>query len=256
MCSENRSRPSVTHACRIRRSAAAAALALTGTLAAWPAASEAPRRGGILSAMQAEDLPAGFSIHETATIHGLWPSMPCYSNLVLFDPFKPQETAETIIPELAEKWSWQDNFRNLVFFLRRNVTWHDGHPFTAKDVKHTFDMVREARDAPARLRLNPRKDWYANVEAIETPDPFTVVFRLRQPQPSLLLMLASGYSPVYPAHVPPAMLRSRCVGTGPFRLKEYVPGQLIELERNAEYFVRGRPYLDGIRYPSATRRGA
>jgi peptide/nickel transport system substrate-binding protein len=82
-----------------------------------------------------------------------------------------------------------------------------------------------------------------------------VIFRLKRPQPSLLLMLASGYSPVYPAHVPLAELRNRCVGTGPFKLKEYVRGQLVELERNPNYFIPGRPYLDGIRYPVITERG-
>ena len=133
------------------------------------------------------------------------------------------ETVDTVIPELAEKWSWQDNYRNLVFFLRRNVKWHDGQPFTSRDVKYTFDVVREAPDAAGKLRLNPRKEWYANVEAIEAPEPHTVVFRLKRPQPSLLLMLASGYSPVYPAHVPLNDLRQRCVGTGPFRLKQYTP---------------------------------
>jgi peptide/nickel transport system substrate-binding protein len=224
-------------------------------LALMPAYGQTPKHGGILNAMQAEDLPAGFSIHETSTILGLWPSMPCYSNLVIFDPFKPRETAETILPELAEKWSWQDDYRNLVFFLRRNVRWHDGQPFTAKDVKYTFDMVREAKDAPAKLRLNPRKEWYANIDTIETPDPFTVIFRLRRPQPSLLMMVASGYSPIYPAHVPPAALRAKCIGTGPFRFKEYTPGQVIQLERNPDYFVKDRPYLDGIRYPIIGERG-
>jgi len=214
-----------------------------------PAYGQTPKRGGILNAMQAEDLPAGFSIHETSTILGLWPAMPCYSNLVMFDPFIPRESVETIRPELAEKWSWQDDYRNLVFFLRKTVRWHDGQPFTAKDVKYTFDVVREAKDAPAKLRLNPRKEWYANIDAIETPDPYTVIFRLRRPQPSLLMMLASGYSPVYPAHVPLAAMRQKCVGTGPFRFKEYTPGQIIQLERNSDYFVKDRPYLDGIRYP-------
>ena len=220
-----------------------------------PAYGQTPKRGGILNAMQTEDLPAGFSIHETATIIGLWPAMPCYSNLVLFDPFKPRETPETILPELAEKWSWQDGYRNLVFFLRQGVKWHDGAPFTAADVKFTFDVVREAKDAPAKLRINPRKEWYGNVESIETPEPHTVIFRLKRPQPSLLTMLASGYSPVLPAHVPLSTLRTKCVGTGPFRLKQYTPGQLIELERNPEYFVQDRPYLDGIRYPIIPERG-
>ena len=76
---------------------------------------------------------------------------------------------DTIIPELAERWSWQDNFRNLVFLLRKDVKWHDGKPFTSKDVKYTFDMVRGAADAEGKLKVNPRKLWYENVEAIEAP---------------------------------------------------------------------------------------
>src|SRR5262249_54114340 len=91
-------------------------------------------------------------------------------------------------------------------------------------------------------------------EAIETPDPYSVIFRLARPQPSLLLMLAAGYSPVLPAHVPLADLRQRCVGTGPFRWKQYVRGQLVELERNPDYFVPGRPYLDGLRFLIITER--
>jgi peptide/nickel transport system substrate-binding protein len=150
------------------------------TLAGAPVHAQAPKRGGILNAMLGED-PPGFSIHEVATISGLWPVMPCYSNLVLFDQLKAYETVETVLPELAEKWSWQDNYRNLVFFLRRGVKWHDGHPFTSRDVKYTFDVVREAADAPAKLRLNPRKEWYTNIDAIEAADPHTVVFRLKRP---------------------------------------------------------------------------
>ncbi|MBM4439530.1 MAG: ABC transporter substrate-binding protein [Candidatus Rokubacteria bacterium] len=222
------------------------------TLAALPA--EAQKRGGILQSLVTED-PPGFSIHESATVSTVWPMSPCYNNLVYYDPAKSQETADSIIGDLAEKWSWQDNHRNLVFFLRKDVKWHDGQPFTSRDVKYTYDVVREAADAPARLRLSPRKDWYANIEAIETADPHTVVFRMKRPQPSLLLMLASGYSPVYPAHVPLADLRQKCVGTGPFKFKEYVRGQTIELVRNPDYFVPNRPYLDGIKYTIIGERG-
>ena len=239
-----------------RRSLCSLVLAagLLGALVATGAPAQTPKRGGILNAMLIEN-PPGFSIHESATIAGVWPVAPCYSNLVIFDPLRPVESTDTVIAELAEKWSWQDNYRNLVFFLRRNVKWHDGQPFTSKDVKHTFDIVRESPDAAGKLRLNPRKEWYANVEAIEAPEPHTVVFRLKRPQPSLLLMLASGYSPVYPAHVPLNDLRQRCVGTGPFRIKQYTPGTMVELERNPDYFVPGRPYLDGIKFPVITERG-
>ncbi len=229
---------------------------VAAALIAAPAEAQTgkPKRGGILNSVLTED-PPGLLVHESATISNVWPMSPCYSNLVIFDPLKPLDSAETVIPELTEKWSWQDNFRNLVFFLRKNVKWHDGRPFTSADVKYTFDAVREAPDSVGKLRTSPRKDWYANVEAIEAPEPHTVVFRLKRPQPSLLLMFASGYSPVFPAHVPVAELRQRCVGTGPFRQKEYLRGQLIELERNPSYFVPDRPYLDGIRYTIIRERG-
>jgi peptide/nickel transport system substrate-binding protein len=220
-----------------------------------PAPHPNGKRGGVLNIMQRGDLAQGFSIHETSTIDTVWPASPCFNNLVLFDPFRPVESPDAVIGELAEKWSWQDNYRNLVFFLRKNVKWHDGQPFTAKDVKYTFDMVREAKDAPAKLRISPRKDWYANVDTIEVPDTHTVIFHLKRPQPSLLMMLASGYSPVYPAHVNPADFRSKCIGTGPFKVKEWKRGESIEYVRNSDYWVKDRPYVDGLRYVVIAERG-
>jgi len=237
-------------------------LILTLWLSSLPATAQPPapalregKPGGVLRAVLREDLPQGFAIHEAATNSVTWPAMPCYSNLMIYDQTKRLGRMDTIVGELAEKWSWQDNYRNLVLFLRRDVKWHDGQPFTSKDVKFTFDVVREAADAPAKLRINPRKEWYANVDAIEAPDPYTVVFRLKRPQPSLVAMLASGYSPVIPAHVPLAEHRARCVGTGPFKFKEWKRGQSVELVRNPDYFVKGRPYLDAVRYTVIVERG-
>ncbi len=234
------------------RTASLVAAALAAVVVALPApgrpASEhPPKRGGILITHPLAP-PSSLSPHEESTVATVEPASPCFSNLVYFDPLKRRESLDTLIPELAEKWSWQDNYRNLVFFLRRGVKWHDGQPFTSRDVKYTYDLVRGAPDAQGHLRINPRKLWYANVEAIETPDPYTVIFRLKRPQPSLLLLLASGYSPVYPAHVPVAEFRTKCIGTGPFKLKEYRPGESIEYVRNPDYFVKDRPYLDGIKF--------
>jgi peptide/nickel transport system substrate-binding protein len=235
--------------------AAGLAVAVIGGLALTPAIGQAPKSGGTLSIMLREDLAQGFATHETSTVATSTPSLPCFSNLVFFDPSKKTDSMDTIVGELAEKWSWQDNYRNLVFFLRKDVKWHDGKPFTAKDVKYTFDMVREAPEATGKLRINPRKDWYANVEHIEVPDPYAVVFRLKRPQPSLLLMLASGYSPVYAAHVPPASYRTACVGTGPFKVKEWRKGEFIEYVKNPDFYLKGRPYLDGLRYVVIVERG-
>src|ERR1041384_533175 len=128
--------------------------------AAWPPHGQTPKRGGSLTLRRGEGLPQGFAIHESPTISTMWPAMPCFSNLVLFDPLKPTHSVDTVIGELAERWSWQENYRKLVFFLRKDVVWHDGKPFSSRDVKATFDMLRETGDAPARLRLNPRKEWY------------------------------------------------------------------------------------------------
>src|SRR5207253_2254070 len=83
--------------------------------------SQTPKSGGTLNITQREDLPQGFAIHETQTSSTVWPSMPCFNNLVVYDPAKKVESLDTIVGDLAEKWSWQDNYRNLVFFLRKGV---------------------------------------------------------------------------------------------------------------------------------------
>ncbi|MFN3974018.1 MAG: ABC transporter substrate-binding protein [Dehalococcoidia bacterium] len=215
-----------------------------------PAVEEKPRSGGILRAMHREN-PPSFNTHQEATISTSWPMMPAYNNLVVFDQSKDRAVPENIVPELAESWEWQDGGKALVFKLRRGVQWHDGKPFTSKDVQFTFDSIRLNQG----IRVNPRRDWYANVTTVETPDDYTVVFRLARPQPALLSMLASGYSPVMPAHVGTMDdLRTKIVGTGPFKLKDYRPGEVLEYTKNTSYWVSGRPYLDGIRYVIITDR--
>src|SRR5207244_11018020 len=81
------------------------------------------------------------------------------------------------------------------------------------------------------------------------------LLQLTHPQPALLLMRASGYSPIYAAHVPPATYRTACVGTGPYKLEEWRKGEFIEYVKNPDYFVKGRPYLDGIKYVIIKERG-
>jgi peptide/nickel transport system substrate-binding protein len=220
-----------------------------GMVLSWvaPVHTQTPKYGGVLVSAPLS-APPSLSPHEEATIATLVIAAPCFNNLVTFDPTKQREALDTVVGELAERWSWQDGGRTLTFFLRKGVQWHDGRPFSAPDVKYTFDMVRAAPNAAGKLRVNPRQDWYSNIEAIDTPDASTVIFRLKRPQPSLLLMLASDYSPVYPAHVPVKEFRTRCVGTGPFRLKEYRAGEFVLLEKNPHYFVSGRPYLDGLKF--------
>jgi len=158
----------------------------------------------------------------------------------------------TIRPDLAESWDWSEDGKNLTFKLRQGVKWHDGKPFTAADVKCTFDLIQGT--AKDRLRGNPRKDWYHNLADVTTTGDHEAVFHLKRPQPALLTLLASGYSPIYPCHVTPAQMRQRPIGTGPFKFVEFKPNERITVERNPDYWKTGRPYLDGIEYTIVTNR--
>src|SRR6201982_3106725 len=161
-------------------------------------AAFAKKQGGILK-MYNPDSPASMSIHEEATIISERPMMGVFNNLVMFDQHVPQKSLASIVPDLATGWSWNEDGTELTLPLRQGVTWHDGKPFTAKDVQCTWDML--AGKAGEKFRLNPRKAWYRNLEEVTTNGDYEVSFRLKRPQPSFLALLASGFSPVYPCHV-------------------------------------------------------
>ena len=85
--------------------------------------------------------PASMSIHEESTIAALGPMMGVFNNLVMFDQHVPQNSLNSIVPDLASSWSWSEDGKELTFKLRPGVKWHDGKPFTAKDVKCTWDLI-------------------------------------------------------------------------------------------------------------------
>jgi ABC-type transport system substrate-binding protein len=176
----------------------AAAYALSVALAA-PIA-EAQKSGGILI-MSHFDSPASMSMHEEATGAVNRPMMGVFNNLVMFDQRVAQNSMASIVPDLATGWSWNEEGTELTLPLHRGVRWHDGKPFTAKDVKCTWDLLT-GRSAE-KLRLNPRKTWYSNLAEVTANGDNEVTFRLKRPQPSFLTLLASGWSPVYPCHVLP-----------------------------------------------------
>jgi peptide/nickel transport system substrate-binding protein len=209
------------------------------------ASAAAPKHGGILR-MYHRETPGGISIHEEATYSTNAPMMGVFNNLVIYDQHKPQNSLDTIVPELATSWSWNADKTQLTFLLRDGVKWHDGQPFTAKDVKCTWDMLRGV--SQQTFRKNPRKDWYENVNEVSLKGDREVTFMLKRPQPSLLAMLASGYSPVYPCHVPPAQMRTHPIGTGPYRFVELKQNESIKLVKNPDYWKKGLPYLDGIEF--------
>ena len=185
-------------------------------------------------------------MHEEATAAVNRPMMGVFNNLVLYKQDVAQASLESVVPELATGWSWSEDGTELTFPLRQGVKWHDGKPFTANDVKCTWDLL--AGKASEKLRVNPRRSWYNNVQEVVTNGNYEVTFRLKRPQPALLALLASGWSPVYPCHVPPREMRQHPIGTGPFKFVEFKPNERIKVARNADYWKPGRPYLDGIEW--------
>ncbi len=139
----------------------------------------------------------------------------------------PQNSLHTIVPDLAESWSWSEDGKELTFKLRQGVKWHDGKPFTADDVKCTLDLLQGK--AKEKLRGNPRKEWYRNLDEVTTNGDNEATFHLKRPQPALMTLLASGYSPIYPCHVTPAQMRQHPIGTGPFKFVEFKPNEHIKV---------------------------
>jgi peptide/nickel transport system substrate-binding protein len=221
------------------------AAAVLASLSICTAQAQQPKHGGILHIYHRET-PPSLSIHEEATFSVNVPAMGIYNNLVIYDQHKPQTSVANIVPELATSWSWDKANTALTFKLRSDVKWHDGKPFTAKDVKCTIDLLQgKAQD---KFRKDPRKGWYEFVNDVTVNGDTEVTFHLKRPQPSLLAMLASGYSPIYPCHVPAAQMRTHPIGTGPFKFVEMKQNESIKLVKNPDYWKKGLPYLDGIEY--------
>jgi peptide/nickel transport system substrate-binding protein len=208
-------------------------------------AAYAQKQGGVLK-IYFFDSPASVSIHEETTAAGQGPVMGVFNNLVLYKQDAPQSGLQSIVPDLASEWSWDEDKTQLTFRLREGIKWHDGKPFTAKDVLCTWDLL--TGKSSEKLRINPRKAWYRNLEELTTNGDFEVTFHLRRPQPAFIALLASGFSPIYPCHVSPRDMRSHPIGTGPFKLVEFKPNESIKVTRNPDYWKTGRPYLDGIEY--------
>ena len=196
--------------------------------------------------MYNRDSPPSMSILEELALSTVLPMMGVFNNLVIYDQHVAQNSEQSIEPELATEWSWSEEGTRLTFKLRKGVRWHDGTPFTARDVKCTWDLLTGKSDE--KLRINPRRSWYSNLEEVVPEGDDEVTFVLKRPQPSLIALLASGFAPIYPCHIPAREMRSHPIGTGPFKFVEFLPNERIRVTRNPDYWKKGRPYLDGIEY--------
>jgi peptide/nickel transport system substrate-binding protein len=211
----------------------------------------AQKSGGVLR-VHHQDSPASMPILEEATYSTVVPMMGVFNNLVMYKQDEPQNSMKSIVPDLATSWSWSEDGTELTFKLRQGVKRHDGKPFTAADVKCTYDLL--LGKAKEKLRINPRKAWFRNLKEVTADSDREATFHLHRAQPAFTTLLASGYSPIYPCHVSPRDMRTHPIGTGPFKFVSFKANESIRVERNPDYWKSGRPYLDGIEYTIVPNR--
>jgi|SRR5437899_2503900 len=215
-------------------------------LVAWTMpvhAQDKPRYGGeLIFAVPSE--PPSYDAHREETFGVIHPMAPHYNTLLRVDPF--DRTGTKVVGDLAESWTASKDGRTYTFKIRRGVKFHDGSEMTAKDIKASYDKII----FPTAGVASDRKGQYVNVEVVEAPDPSTVIFRLKWPQSSFLLSVASPWNWIYKADIlakDPRWYEKNVMGTGPFLFVEHVKGSHWVGKKNPNYWDKGKPYLDGYR---------
>ncbi|HEY7032196.1 MAG TPA: ABC transporter substrate-binding protein [Thermomicrobiales bacterium] len=211
-------------AAAVGRSRAGAALAQEGTAAAGPA-------GDLVIGKAQEAVGLDPALVTAASSFQIM--APVYQQLVAFDESGQAQ------PELAASWENPDD-KTFVFHLRDGVTFHNGNPLTAADVKYTFDRIIDpATNSPWLSQFDP-------VASIETPDDRTVRINLKQPYGPLLATLSSDYAAIVPQNA--GDLQATMVGTGPFSLAEWTRDTQTVLKANPSYWEQGLPHLASLTY--------
>ncbi|MBM3521672.1 MAG: hypothetical protein FJX57_01835, partial [Alphaproteobacteria bacterium] len=218
-------------------------LFLLSALIAVPgeARAQAPQRGVTLLFSIVAEGPT-FDCHATDSATVIFVAQPFYSTLLKFNLDRYPE----VTGDLAESWTVSPDGLTYTFRLHRSVVFHDGTPLSSADVRSSWERIVR----PPQGIISARMALYEDIEAIETPDDLTVVFRLKRPSPSMLQHFASPWNCIYSATrlaQEPNFPATNIMGTGAFRLGEYVRGSHFTGTRFDRYFRADRPYLDGIR---------
>lgn len=205
------------------------------------------KKGGRFTLAVDGDPPAGFDLHAGSTSNGSYMITPAYNQLVQFDPMVAVESPKSIIPDLAEKWEISPDGMTYTFHLAKGVKFHDGTPFSSADVRAS--LLRQQKPPAGVVAV--RSTQLAAISSMETPDANTFVMKLGRPvtPDSMLPILGQGWMGIYSKKdmdSTPDLYKKGMNGTGPYRFKSYEPGTKISLDRNPDYFIKGRPYLDGV----------
>ena len=220
------------------------ALAAAALLAASPQAAGQKRGGTLTFSYQPE--PSALSTISTTAVPTALVSTKIFESLLEYKGPQLQPIAG-----LAQSWTTAADGKTHTFKLRNDVKWHDGKPFTSADVKFSVEKLISPYHSRGKV-------YWGELDAVDTPDAHTVVFKLKKPVPYFLKAFQPSESPILPKHllesidtsdaksVRQAEFMQKPVGTGPFMFKEWKKGSHITLERNPNYWKKDRPYLDQV----------
>jgi peptide/nickel transport system substrate-binding protein len=208
-----------------------------GSAASARNATGSPVRGGTLIMARSADIFT-FDPYNTQDDNSIFTELAIYDRLV-----KLGSNGKSILPELATKWAVAKDGKTATFTLRSGVTFSNGTPLTSQDV--AWSLQRDA---------DPKGSWgflFTPVSKVTAAGPHTVVIHMKTPfaplLPALTTFAASIYSKAnYTKN--PKTFGTRPLGTGAFMLKKWNKGVSLDLVRNPHYWVKGRPYLDGVRF--------
>jgi len=212
-------------------------------VAATAQAQDKPRYGGELIFLVPSE-PPSYDGHREGTFGMVHPLAPSYNTLLRIDP--TDRTGTRPVPDLAESWTISPDGMTYTFKVRQGVRFHDGSVMTSRDVKASYEKII----FPPAGVTSMRKGSYQVVEVVEAPDPHTVRFRLKWPEASFLISLASPYNWIMKADILAKDIRwyeTNVMGTGPFKFVEHVKGSHWVAKKNPDYWDKGKPYLDGYR---------
>ncbi|MBI2908313.1 MAG: ABC transporter substrate-binding protein [Chloroflexi bacterium] len=207
-----------------------------------PAAGQ-PKYGGVVTRVMDRDVDH-FDVQQGQTAATSVPLFNVYQGLVRLDPIEHQK----ILPELAEKWEVSPDGKTYTFTLFKGIKWHDGKPFTTEDVKYNLERMHNPK---AFKTIAPRAEsMLAAMDKAEIAGDNSIKVTTRFPSASFMLNLAAGWVAMQPKHILEVKgdMKRDLVGTGAFRFKDFNPNISLELAKNPDYYIKGRPYLDGIKF--------
>jgi peptide/nickel transport system substrate-binding protein len=203
-------------------------------------AQEEPVSGGTLNFAVVSG-PSTYDLHSSNSFSDMHYLAPHYSGLLTFE----WQNYPDVTGDLAESWEESEDGLTYTFTLNDGVLFHDGTPMTSRDVKASYDRMR----SPPEGVISVRQASFSDIDTIETPDDLTVVFNMLRANASMIMVFASPWNAIYSAdrlEEDPRFPVTNVLGTGPFVFNEYVAGASWSGDKFDDYFVEGRPYLDGF----------